>query len=221
VSIDVWSDVLCPWCYLGEQRLRTAIEHSGHAEDLEVRVHTFHLDPAAPTTVMPAVAYLAQHHGIAEDEARAMEESMAKRCAREGLRYEADRPARNTLDMLRLVHLGADHGLAAQYMHAMKNEVFGGNLAAFEHDTLVRLGEQLGIPAKKIRDVLATGRYAEAVAADRDQALGLGAKGLPYAVVGDRLGLTPGRRPSRPAAALTTLYRVLRFNPLSGIRRPF
>lgn len=191
LTIDVWADVLCPWCYLGEQRLSTAIEQSPHASDIDVRIHTFQLDPTLPTTVRPTLEYLSAKHGVPAAQARAMEEGLARQAAAEGLTYAVDRPARNTLDLLRLVHLGAEHGVAREYLRAMQAEVFAGNDDAYEHRTLVRIGEGLGIPADEIRDVLATDRYADSVRADHDAAVRLGARGVPFTVLGERLGI-PG-----------------------------
>lgn len=202
LTIDVWADVLCPWCYLGEHRLTQAIEQSPHAADIELRVHTFQLDPEATTEVGPTLAYLSARHGVRPAQARAIEEGMARRAAAEGLRYEVDRPASNTLDMLRLVHLGAEHGVAREYLRAMQAEVFGGNPAAFEPATLVGVGEALGIPAGEIRDVLATDRYADAVQADHDAAVALGARGVPFTVLGSRLGIPGAVSVGQYAAAI-------------------
>lgn len=140
---------------------------------------------------MPTLRYLADKYGAAPAQARAMEQGMAQKAAAEGLRYEVDRPASNTFDMLRLIHLGAEHGVAFDYLRAMQGEVFSGNDAAFAPDTLVRLGEELGISADAIREVLATEHYADAVRADHDQAVRLGATGVPFTVLGERLGI-PG-----------------------------
>lgn len=116
---------------------------------------------------------------------------MAAQAAAEGLVYQVDRPARNTLDLLRLLHLGAEYGRGWEYLRAMQTEVFSGNDDAFEPGTLVRIGGELGIPADEIRDVLATDRYADAVRADHDAAVALGARGVPFTVLGRRLGI-PG-----------------------------
>jgi predicted DsbA family dithiol-disulfide isomerase len=191
LTIDVWVDVLCPWCYLGEQRLSTAIKQSPHAGAIDLRVHTFHLDPTAPTTVAATLDYLAAKYGVSAAQARAIEEGMADKAATEGLRYSVDRPASNTFDLLRLVHLGAEHGTDWEYLRAMQAAVYGGNDDAFEHDILVRLGEGLGIPATEIRAVLASDRYADAVRADHAAAVRLGARGVPFTVLGERLRI-PG-----------------------------
>ncbi|MEU1513862.1 DsbA family oxidoreductase [Streptomyces sp. NPDC005811] len=191
LTIDVWADVLCPWCYIGEQRLDKAIERSPRAGDIELRVHTFQLDPTAPTTVAPTLDYLSGKYGVGAAQARAMEEGMARKAADEGLRYAVDRPARNTLDLLRLVHLGKEHGVGWEYLRAMQAEVFAGNDDAFEQGTLLRIGEDLGVPGDEIREVLATDRYTDAVRADHDRAVSLGARGVPFTVLGERLGI-PG-----------------------------
>ena len=191
LTIDVWADVICPWCYLGEQRLSTAVAQSPHADDIELRVHTFELDPALPAQVTGTLDYLSAKYGVPAAQARSMEQTMAAQASAEGLVYAVDRPARNSFDLLRLVHLGAQYGVAWEYLRAMQAEMFGGNTAAFEQDTLVRVGEKLRIPADEIRDVLATDRYADAVRADRSAALALGARGVPFTVLGERLGI-PG-----------------------------
>jgi predicted DsbA family dithiol-disulfide isomerase len=191
LTVDVWADVVCPWCYLGEQRLSVAIERSAHAADIELAVHTFQLDPTASARVTPLLEYLSAKFGSSTDEVRAMEERVAGLAAAEGLRYEIDRPAGNTFEMLRLVHLGAERGVGWEYLRAMQAELFGGNADTFGHDTLVRVGEAVGVPAGEIRDVLATDRYAAAVRDDHDAAVSLGARGVPFTVLGERFGI-PG-----------------------------
>jgi predicted DsbA family dithiol-disulfide isomerase len=191
LRIDVWADIVCPWCYLGEERLSTAIARSPHAGEIDLAVHTFQLDPTATTQVAPTLTYLSKKFGVPAAQARAMEEGMAGQAAAEGLKYAVDRPLRNTLDLLRLVQLGTEHGLGWDYLRAMQAELFGGNADAFEAATLIRLGEELGLPAAEIRDVLATDRYADAVRADHDAAIALGARGVPFTVLGERLGI-PG-----------------------------
>ncbi|WP_234467750.1 DsbA family protein [Streptomyces sp. MBT62] len=191
LTIDVWADVLCPWCYIGEHRLSTAVAQSPYADRIEVKMHTWQLDPNVPTQVTWIPEYRVKKFGVTPDQARAMEKDVAGQAAADGLSYVLDRPVRNTLDMLRLVHLGNEHGVGARYMAAMQAELFGGNPDAFGHDTLVRLGGKLGVPAAEIRDVLATDRYRDAVQADHAAAVALGARGVPFTVLGDRFAL-PG-----------------------------
>lgn len=191
LTIDVWADVLCPWCYVGEHRLSTAVARSPHAAEIELKIHTWQLDPDVPTQVTWIPEYRVEKFGVTPDQARAMESDVAGQAAADGLPYVLDRPVRNTLELLRLIHLGNEHGVGRQYMAAMHAELFGGNPDAFGHETLLRLGENLGVPADEIRDVLATGRYGDAVRADQAAAVALGARGVPFTVLGNRFAI-PG-----------------------------
>jgi predicted DsbA family dithiol-disulfide isomerase len=191
LRIDVRAYVVRPWCYLGEERLSAAIAASPHGDHIDLMVHTFQLDPEAPSAVTRTLDYLSQKYGVPPSQALAMEEHVAGLARAEGLPYAVNRPVRSTLDMLRLVHLGEAHGVGWEYLRAMQADLFGGDDDAFEHATLVRLGEGLGIPGDELRDVLATDRYADAVRADHEQAVRLGARGVPFTVLGMRLGI-PG-----------------------------
>ncbi|MEC0184738.1 DsbA family oxidoreductase [Paenibacillus peoriae] len=199
LTIDVWADVLCPWCYVGEKRLELVIEQLPFADDINLRLHTFQLDPTATSKVAPTLDYLSRKYGVSVTEARSMEEGMAQQAAHEGLKYEVDRPQSSTFDMLRLVHLGSVYGVAWKYLRAMQTEVFSGNFDAFEHSTLIRIGEGLGIPTEEIRDVLTSNRYADAVLADHNEAVKLGATGVPFTVIAHRVGI--------PGAVSTNQYR--------------
>ncbi|MFV2143136.1 DsbA family oxidoreductase [Isoptericola sp. G70] len=195
LEIEVWSDVLCPWCYIGDARLEAAIKDSPHADRIDVRIRTFQLDPDFPATPTPVVDYLSAKKGLPVEQAEQMEAQVAELARAEGLAYAPNHPVQNTLDLLRLVHLGNEHGVGWQYMTAMQAALFGGEDGAFAHDTLVRLGTGIGIPESEIRDVLATDRYADAVRAEHQEAIALGARGVPFTVLGRRIGI-PGAVPT-------------------------
>jgi len=209
LTIDVWADVLCPWCYLGEQRLSNAIAQSAHADRIDLRVHTFQLDPDADTTIRPLVDYLAAKFGVSAEQARSIDDGAGQQARAEGLKYDSDRPAGSTFDMLRLVQLGVRHGVGWDYLRAMQAELFGGNFDAYEHDTLIRLGEGLGIPAGEIRDVLASDRYADEVRADHQAAIRLGARGVPFTVLGGVLGIPGAVSTGQYTAAIDQAWEKL------------
>jgi predicted DsbA family dithiol-disulfide isomerase len=202
MEIDVWADVLCPWCYLGEQRLSEAVAQSPHAGEITLKIHTFQLDPEAPAEVTPLLDYLGNKYGLPPAQAREMEEGMVRLAAADGLPYAVDRPASSTFDMLRVVQLGVEHGVGWDYLRALQAEVFGGDFAAFEPATLIRVGEKLGLDGDEIRDVLATDRYADAVRADHNAAIRLGARGVPFTVLGGRLGVPGAVSTEQYAAAI-------------------
>jgi predicted DsbA family dithiol-disulfide isomerase len=191
LSIDVWSDVVCPFCYLGEHRLSQAIARSPHADRIDLSIRTFQLDPSLPASPVATLDHLSATHGIPAAQARAMENGLARQARSEGLAYKVDRPAANTLDMLRLVQLGNVHGVGWEVMRDLQAEVFSANPDAYAPATLARVAEKLGIPAGDIREVLDSDKYADVVRADHEQAVRLGARGVPFTVLGGRLGI-PG-----------------------------
>jgi predicted DsbA family dithiol-disulfide isomerase len=191
LSIDVWSDIVCPFCYLGEHRLSQAIARSPHADRIDLSIHTFQLDPTLPASPVATLDLLSAKHGVPAAQARAMENGLAQQARSEGLAYKVDRPAANTLDMLRLVQLGNAHGVGWEVMRDLQAEVFTANPDAYAPATLVRVAEKSGIPVEEIREVLESDKYADVVRADHEQAIGLGARGVPFTVLGGRLGI-PG-----------------------------
>jgi predicted DsbA family dithiol-disulfide isomerase len=191
LGIDVWSDVVCPFCYLGEHRLAQAIDRSPHPDRIDLRIRTFQLDPTLPALPVATLDHLAASHGIPADRARAMENGLARQARAEGLAYEVDRPAANTLDMLRLVQLANAHGAGWAVMRDLQAEVFAGNPDAYAPATLTRVAARHGIPVAEIHEVLTSDKYADAVRADHERAVRLGARGVPFTVLGDRLGI-PG-----------------------------
>lgn len=110
IRIDLWVDIACPWCYVGKARLERAVRETGRAELIDIRVHTFELDPSAPSHPHPNPAYVADHMGVSEAQARAMEARMADTAFGEGLAFEIDRIHANSFDALRLLHLAGEHG---------------------------------------------------------------------------------------------------------------
>ena len=149
------------------------------------------LDPTLPASPVATLDHLSARHGIPADQARAMENGLAQQAHAEGLAYEVDRPVANTLDMLRLVQLGNVHGVGWEVMRDLQAEVFSANPDAYAPATLARVAEKLGIPVEEIREVLDSDKYADEVRADHEQAVRLGARGVPFTVLGKRLGI-PG-----------------------------
>ncbi|NHI16991.1 DsbA family oxidoreductase [Microbacterium excoecariae] len=195
LDIEVWSDVLCPWCYIGDERLEKAIAASGREDDIRVRVRAFQLDPTAPSEPRSTVAYLAEKYGTSVDEARGMEENVQKLAHEEGLAYEVEHAVQNTLDLLRVVKLADTFGAGWRVMKAMQAELFGGSPDAFAPETAVRIAAEAGVPEAEVRDVLASDRFADEVRADQAEAQALGARGVPFTVLDRRLGI-PGAVPT-------------------------
>jgi predicted DsbA family dithiol-disulfide isomerase len=194
MRLEVWSDVICPWCYIGRRRLDKALAAYDHADEVEVVVvwRSFQLDPAFPKGA-PQGTYemLAGKMGCSLEQARSMTERVAALAAQEGLEYDFDR-ARvvNTFDAHRLTHLAHTRGLGG----AMHERLMRANLIEGEtlddHETLVRLGAEVGLEDADARRVLAGDEYAADVDEDAREARALGVTGVPFFVLDRTYGVS-------------------------------
>jgi predicted DsbA family dithiol-disulfide isomerase len=191
LRIDIWADLFCPMCYLGEKRLDTAIDRSGLRDRIDLVVRTFELQPGASREVTPNSEYVAEKFGISVAEADAMERELQQLAAQDDLPFEIHRPKRNTYDMLRLLHLALQHGVAWDLLKTLQHRIFTGRFDAYDRDVLIAAAQRHGIPASRARDVLDSDRFAADVEADRRDGLALGLQGIPFTVLGNRFGI-PG-----------------------------
>ena len=205
MRIEIWSDVVCPWCYVGKRRLEKALATFGHADDVEVVYRSFELDPSAPRSAdsggghEPTTEVLARKYGRTEAEMRAMQEQLIGVAAEEGLEMRLlDNVHTNTVDAHRLLHLALETGGAVQ-----QRELKEALLAAYftraedvgDHAVLRAAAVGAGLDAARVDEVLAGDEYAAAVAADVDRARAYGATGVPFFVVDERYGVS-GAQPA-------------------------
>lgn len=203
VKVEIWSDVVCPWCAIGKRRLESALAGFPHRDEVQVRWRSFELDGTAPRErTGDRAAHLAEKYGTSVEAARRMQEQMAATAAEEGLEFRFDiARTGNTFDAHRLLHLAWEQGGAA-LQDAVKDRLFR---AAFtegepigDPDTLVRLVADAGVDAGQARAVLAGERYADEVREDQAQARRYGISGVPFFVIDDTYGVSG----AQPAPAL-------------------
>ena len=199
MKIDTWVDVACPWCYLGKKRLEDAVAASGHAEEVELVIHTFELDPSAPEHPEPNPAYIGRRMGMPASRAIEMEGQLRSLAAAEGIAFTSNRIAARSFDALRLVHLAADHDAGTAFFTAVQGALFAGRTDVYDRDVLVEAAVAAGVPRDRALEVLNGTEYADAVAADRESAVALGARGVPFTVIDGRLGV--------PGVVSTDAYR--------------
>ncbi|MEV5843430.1 DsbA family oxidoreductase [Streptomyces sp. NPDC051985] len=216
LRIDVWSDVVCPWCYIGKRRLETALGRFEHADEVEVRWHSFQLDPAHPRgDRRPVLDALARKTGAPPAQVRAMIRQVTELAAAEGLRYDLERAvAVNTVDAHRLSHLAEAHGLGAEMHERLLRAHLGEGEAVDDPDTLVRLGAEVGVPEDEIRRTLAGDAYEAAVAADVREARRYGATGVPFFVLDRTYGLSG----AQPADTFLSALRTARAGTAGAAR---
>jgi predicted DsbA family dithiol-disulfide isomerase len=208
VKVEIWSDVVCPWCAVGKHRFEKALAGFAHRDEVEVSYHSFELDPDAPHEAEGDLHdYLATKYGMSREEAEARHRQMTAMAAEDGWDFHFDRARRgNTFDAHRLLHLAAERGV----QDAVKERLFRGYFTEGEpiadHPTLVRLGGEAGLDADEAREVLASDRYADAVRADERQAQAYGITAVPFFVVDRKYGVAGAQPPEALLQVLDTAW---------------
>ena len=197
VRIEVWSDVVCPWCYIGKRRLETALERFPHRDQVDVVWRSYQLDPTiAEGGTHPTLPALAAKYGRPVEEMQAMMRHVEETAAGEGLEYHlADGVSGNTLLAHELLHLAAEHGLQGATKERLLHAHFEEGRSVFDVDSLTALAVEAGLDEAEVRAALADHRYRPAVLADAREAQALGATGVPFFVVDRRYGAS-GAQPA-------------------------
>jgi predicted DsbA family dithiol-disulfide isomerase len=213
LSVEVWSDIACPWCYVGKRRLETAIRQFPHADSVVVSWHAFELDPSAPAVRDPLQSYaerIAKKYGSSVAHTDAMIQRMVDIAAAEGLPFDFQRirPG-NTFQAHRLLHLAKQHGL----QDALKERLLRGYLcegAAIGDDaTLLRLAGEVGLDVDAAPALLSTDLYAAEVRADEAEARTLGVDGVPFFLIGRRYAVAGAQPAELLLRALTKAWQEL------------
>ena len=208
LRIDVWSDVVCPWCYIGKRRLETALDRFEHAEEVEIHWHSFQLDPDHPKGArQPFYETLAIKTGAPLAQRKAMTRQVTELAEAEGLTYDLKQAVCvNTIDAHRLSHLAAEHGLGDRMHERLLRAHLGEGEIVDDPDTLVRLGAEVGVPEDETRRMLDGDAYIDAVQADFREARRYGATGVPYFVLNRTYGLFGAQSADTFLSALHTAH---------------
>jgi predicted DsbA family dithiol-disulfide isomerase len=204
VTVEVWSDIACPWCLIGKRRLDRALSAFAGAGDVQVVWRSFQLDPTIPREVCePEFEHLSKKFGRPEAAIRAMTDQVKAIAADEGLSYDFDRAlVTNTFDAHRLAHLGAEHGLGAEIQARLMEARLVEGEALNDPEVLVRLAVEVGVPESEARSVVQSDRYAADVERDRADAASLGVSGVPFFVFNRTFGVSGAQSVETLAAAL-------------------
>ena len=197
MKIEIWSDVVCPWCFVGKRHLEEALHGFAHADAVEIVWKSYELDPGAPS-VRPGsyVERISSKYGIPVGEARARMARIISVGANAGIdfRFDDARPG-NTFDAHRLLHLAASVGLQDELKERLFAAAFTEGHPIGDGETLVKLAVDIGIAEADARRVLETAEYTEAVRADELEAMELGVQGVPFFVF-DRRYAVSGAQPA-------------------------
>jgi len=200
VLVEIWSDVVCPWCYVGKRHFEEALSRFPHRDEVSVVWRSFELDPTAPVrSELTMSEVLQRKYRMTEDQAEEANARMTVLAAGVGLEYHLDRVQRsNTLDAHRLVHLAATHDLADATEERLMSAYFTEGANIGDRSTLVGLAAEVGLDTDEVERMLAGDDFTAEVRSDEARAAALGAGGVPFFVIDDRYGVSG----AQPADAL-------------------
>jgi predicted DsbA family dithiol-disulfide isomerase len=190
MHVEIWSDIVCPWCYVGKRRFEAAMAAFERRDDVRVTWRSFELDPHAPRErAVDSATHLAEKYGMTREQARASQQNVADVAAGDGLdmRFDLTRGG-NTFDAHRLVHLAASHRLQDAMKERLMRAYFTEGESIGDPHVLARLAGEVGLSEDDARDVLATDRYAAEVREDESTAMSLGISAVPFFVVDRSMG---------------------------------
>jgi predicted DsbA family dithiol-disulfide isomerase len=193
LTVEIWSDVVCPWCYVGKRRFEQALASFEHRDEVEVVWRSFELDPnAPPEREQSSAEHLAAKYGMSVEQAERSNAQMTELAASEGLEYHLDRTrGGNSFDAHRLIQLAKEQGLQDAMKERLMRAYFTEGASISDGETLVNLALEVGVDPRG----LANGAYGDAVRADEELAMRIGIQGVPFFVLGRRYGVS-GAQPA-------------------------
>lgn len=185
MKVEIWSDVMCPFCYIGKRRFESALQQLGYNNEIEVEWKSFQLDPSIKNEPGKNInQYLAERKGISVQQAKEMNDHVTNMAAVEGLQYNFDKAVvANSFDAHRFSHLASKYGKGDAAEERLFKAYFteGKNIA--DHATLVQLGTDIGLDSAEVKQVLESNTYANEVHNDIAEAEALGVRGVPFFVL--------------------------------------
>jgi predicted DsbA family dithiol-disulfide isomerase len=207
MKVEIWSDIACPWCYIGRRRFEKALQQFEHRDQVEVLWRSFQLDPEAPKQYPESEEeLLMQRYRISKEKVVAMHARVTALATQEGLDYHFDlvHPV-NSFDAHRLIHLAGQHGLQGEMKERLQKAYFTEGRVVSDGETLVQLAVEVGLDADETRRMLETQADAAEVRADERRARVLGIDGVPFFLFDEKIAVS-GAQPSE--VFMTALQRA-------------
>jgi predicted DsbA family dithiol-disulfide isomerase len=204
MNVEIWSDVVCPWCYIGKRRFETALAGFEHREDVSVVWHSFQLDPSAPAiSDGDPIERLSAKYGMSRADAERAQAGVTATAAGVGLDFHLDRArSGNTFDAHRLLHHALTKGKQSELKERLMAAYFTDGEAIGDHDVLARLAAEVGLEEPAVREVLASGAFTAEVRHDEQEARQLGITGVPFFVIDRAYGISGAQSPDLMLSAL-------------------
>ncbi|AKG73138.1 DsbA family oxidoreductase [Salinicoccus halodurans] len=208
MKVEIWSDIGCPFCYIGKKNFEAGVSEFAGKDDLEVIYRSFQLDPTAKKEPDESMAeLLAKKYNKSVKEAEIMNSQVADAAKAAGLDFNMEKVVpSNSMDAHRLVKLASEEGKEGEAMNRLYKAYFTDGLNVADTETLVQIGTEIGLDSDKIRAMLSDDLYKEKVIEDQNVANQLGAQGVPLFVINRKYGVSGAQPPEAFKEALTKAY---------------
>ena len=192
MKVEIWSDVMCPFCYIGKRRFEEALQDFEHKGQVEIEWKSFQLNPDTKTNPDINIdQYLADVKGWTLDYAQQLNSQVTQMAAEVGLEYNLDRAVvANSFNAHRFSHLAKSHGLGVEAEESLFRAYFTDGKNIDDNDTLIELGQQIGLNAGEIKEMLKGNAYADDVKHDIAEAQYLGVRGVPFFVMNSKYAIS-------------------------------
>lgn len=197
VKIEVWSDFVCPFCYIGKRRLEFALGQFPHKDNVSVEYKSYELAPDAETYSGKGIhQVMADKFGMSLEKAKSSNEELGKQAAELELTYNFDfmKPT-NTFDAHRVAKYATEHGKGKDLTERLLKAYFTDSELISDHTTLVRLANEIGLNGNEVSELLKVDDYALHVRADEEQARQIGVQGVPFFVFNEKYAVS-GAQPT-------------------------
>ncbi|MES1224798.1 MAG: DsbA family oxidoreductase [Bacteroidota bacterium] len=208
MKVEIWSDVMCPFCYIGKRKFEAALAQFQHSSEIEIEWRSFQLNPAMVTDPDKNIdAYLAEIKGISLERARQLNAHVTKLAAEVGLTYNFEKAiVANSFDAHRFTHFAKSKGLQNAAEERLFRAYFTEGKNTADHSMLVQLGTEIGLAQKELEEMLNSNAFAQAVNKDIEEARQLGVSGVPFFVLARKYAVSGAQESAVFLSALQKAY---------------
>lgn len=206
IRVDIWSDIACPWCYIGAKRFQAGIaqfQKDNPDVEFEIEGHSYELAPDTPLAFEGSeIDFLVKHKGMAREQVEQMLEQMTGMAAAEGVTFDFEKVQHsNTAAAHRVLHLAKEQGIYHEVLNRLFEAYFGEGVNVSDPDALAEILEPIGLDPDEVRDAFEDEEYGEAVERDITRARMLGVNGVPFYLINEKYGVSGAQQPEVFASA--------------------
>lgn len=213
ITVDVWSDIACPWCYIGKHRFESGVSEFRRRHPdvaVEIESHSYELAPDTPDEYEGSeIDFLTKHKAVPREQVEQMLAQMTQLAASEGIEFDFGRLQHaNTRRAHRVLHLAKAQGVQAEMQERLFRAYFAEGRQVSDPDTLAELGEEVGLDPDEVRDAFDDEALGEAVDRDIARARMLGVAGVPFWMIESRYGISGAQPAAQIADALEQIWNM-------------